>query len=94
MQMIGTPEKIVHKENAVTIVHARIVPLIGVGLLVCGDAAAVALSFWRPVQYPQIRRALVAAGFDIKDVKTWISPGDHMARVYTRSRRSLAESRS
>lgn len=86
-QMIGAVPKITHTADTVTIVHARLVFPLNIGIIVCGDTAAAALSVWAIDQYPRVRRALTSAGFTIEDVKTWISRGEHLARVLTRELR-------
>lgn len=90
MQKMGTPAMITHTGSTVTIVHPRIVPLIDIGILVCGDTSAVAVSCWRPIQYPKVRNALISAGFILEDVKTWVSRGEYMARTYTRRTRAAS----
>jgi hypothetical protein len=83
-QMIGMVPKITHTADPVTIVHARVIFPLNIGIIVCGEEGTAALSVWAIEQYPRVRRAIISAGFTIEDVKTWISHGEHMARVLTR----------
>ncbi len=84
-QMIGVVPKITHTADMVTIVHSRLLFPLNIGIIVCGEEGAAALSVWAIEQYPRIRRALISAAFTIEDVKTWISHGEHKARVLTRN---------
>jgi hypothetical protein len=87
MRMTGAVPEITHAGDVVTIVHARLVFPINIGIIVCDETAAVAAHVFAVDQYPRARRALIAAGFTIEDVKTWISRGESMARTLTRERK-------
>lgn len=83
---IGAIPTITHVGDTVTVVHPRLLP-IWTGLIVCGETAATSVGAWSIDQYPRLRKALIAAGFTIKDMKTWISSGEQMARGLTRERK-------
>lgn len=85
------PKKIVHERQAVMVVRARLLPpVLWTGIVVCGEDSAVLATTSSLIQHPRIRKALVAAGFAIEDVSTWVSRGERLARDQTRKLRSMS----
>jgi len=80
---------ITHRGTTVTAVHARLAPpMLNVGIVLCGDAGAVAVTVWSWRQSPRVRAAIERAGFVIEDVTRWFSRGEQLARTWTREQRA------
>jgi hypothetical protein len=83
-QRIGAVPTVRHKDETVTVVRARLLPPpLDRGIIVNDGAHAVLVATGWP-QYARIRRAICAAGFEIKERLSWISRGEREARALTR----------